>query len=376
LLIDVSIIASHDAGTGIQRVVRSLLLQLLAAPPEGFEIKPVRATRKQSFKYANLYLASLTNETGFTRDDDVQATSGDIFLGLDLTSRITPRRHLDFLKWRVMGVRCVFVVYDVLPLLQPHRFTPSAQRSFRHWASLLAIHADALFCISNSVAFEVRDVMRDRFGLTQTDLPISWFHLGADLPTETIASRGASSAEEKTVLMVGTIEPRKGHSQVLDALELLWRDGVQAHLTMVGRPGWRMETFVDRLRHHPELNARLHWLNDADDAQLACCYSRADGLIMASEAEGFGLPLIEAAHYGAPIFARDIPVFREVAGVHATYFSAQDGADLAPQLRDWLNDLADGAAPPSRNMNYLSWKQSAEKLKELIVGLDGKVSRR
>jgi glycosyltransferase involved in cell wall biosynthesis len=270
-MIDVSIIASHDAGTGIQRVVRSLLLQLLTSPPEGFEIKPVRATRKQSFKYANLYLASLTNETRFAKDDDVQVSSGDIFLGLDLTSRISPRRHLDFLKWRVKGVRCAFVVYDVLPLLQPNRFTPSAQRSFRHWASLLAIHADALFCISNSVALEVRDVMQNRFGLNQIALPISWFHLGADLSTNTIVPHDDFSNEEKTVLMVGTIEPRKGHSQVLDALELLWRDGVQTHLTMIGRPGWRMDTFVNRLRQHPEFNVRLHWLSDVDDAQLARC---------------------------------------------------------------------------------------------------------
>jgi hypothetical protein len=84
--------------------------------------------------------------------------------------------------------------------------------------------------------------------------------------------------------------------------------------------------------------------------------------------------LIEAAHYGAPIFARDIPVFREVAGIHATYFSAQSGAELAPQLRNWLDDLADSTAPSSRDMNYLSWKESARKLKALIVGLDGKVS--
>lgn len=46
LLVDVSIIAGHDAGTGIQRVVRALLLELLRDSPPGFEVRPVRATRK------------------------------------------------------------------------------------------------------------------------------------------------------------------------------------------------------------------------------------------------------------------------------------------------------------------------------------------
>ena len=79
-------------------------------------------------------------------------------------------------------------------------------------------------------------------------------------------------------------------------------------------------TIVEKLRHHPELGKRLFWLEGISDEYLEKVYATCVCLIAASEDEGFGLPLIEAARHRIPILARDIPVFREVAGDHASYF--------------------------------------------------------
>ena len=49
---------------------------------------------------------------------------------------------------------------------------------------------------------------------------------------------------------------------------------------------------------------------------------QSDVLVAPSRGEGFGLPLIEAAQHKLPIFARDIPVFREVAGENAFFFQS------------------------------------------------------
>ncbi|MFM0595034.1 MULTISPECIES: glycosyltransferase family 4 protein [Paraburkholderia] len=375
LLVDVSIIAAHDAGTGIQRVVRSLLLQLLETPPPGFRIRPVRATRKRSYCYANSYLATLTSSASVDDDDDVQVFNGDVFLGLDLASRIVPRRQLDLLRWRVKGVRFAFVVYDLLPLLHRHWFTSRACRSFRHWVSTLAIHADTLICISNSVSNEVRSCMALRFNLTGNEPTTEWFHLGADLlpdqaPVATIDLHLADANADprpRAVLMVGTIEPRKGHAQVLDAFDLLWRGGSGTRLIIAGKQGWHVDSFIERLTGHPEAGTRLLWLPDIDDIQLTKLYAELDGLIMASNAEGFGLPLVEAAQYGMPLFARNLPVFREVAGHHATYFTAESGVELAPQLSIWLDQLDQGTAPCSLAIKSLTWSASAEQLRELIT---------
>ena len=52
-----------------------------------------------------------------------------------------------------------------------------------------------------------------------------------------------------SLLMVGTLEPRKGHPLALDAFELLWGEGVEANLVIIGHEGWHAGELVNRLTH-------------------------------------------------------------------------------------------------------------------------------
>lgn len=69
----------------------------------------------------------------------------------------------------------------------------------------------------------------------------------------------------KSFLMVGTLEPCKGHEQVLEAFEQLWRFGQDVYLVIVGKQDWLVEKIVARLRAHPELNKRLFWFEGIND---------------------------------------------------------------------------------------------------------------
>ena len=162
--------------------------------------------------------------------------------------------------------------------------------------------------------------------------------------------------------MVGTLEPRKGHEQVLDAFELLWRMGEEIQLLIVGKPGWHTDALAHRLRTHPQRGKGLHWIEDASDEYLERLYQAAQCLIAASHAEGFGLPLIEAARHGLPILARDIPVFREVAGSHASYFDGGEAIDLAQALCIWLERRDAGQVCSSVGLRRQTWSQSTQSL--------------
>ncbi len=168
--------------------------------------------------------------------------------------------------------------------------------------------------------------------------------------------------------MVGTIEPRKGHAQVLSAFERLWAAGVDASLVVVGKEGWGVERLAARLRTHPERGKRLHLLPGVSDEVLLSLYESASVLLAASEGEGFGLPLIEAARHGMPIIARNIPVFHEVAGEHAFYFTGKAPEHLADAISTWLALRERGEAPSSNNMPWLTWAQSATQLMDVILG--------
>jgi glycosyltransferase involved in cell wall biosynthesis len=159
--------------------------------------------------------------------------------------------------------------------------------------------------------------------------------------------------------MVGTVEPRKGYLQAIAAFEHLWNEGVDANIVIVGKEGWKdlpndlrrtIPEIVSRLRHHPELGRRLFWLEGISDEYLEKIYTASTCLIAASEGEGFGLPLIEAAQHKLPIIVRDIPVFREVAGNHAFYFSGKEPTDLAGAVVRWLELYRSGKNPASDGM--------------------------
>ena len=171
--------------------------------------------------------------------------------------------------------------------------------------------------------------------------------------------------------MVGTIEPRKGHLQTIAAFELLWAKGVDVNLVIVGHEGWKLVPDIQRrtiprivstLRQHPERGERLFWLDGISDEYLEAIYEASSCLIAASEGEGFGLPLIEAAQHGLPVLARDIPVFREVAGEHATYFSGLDAADLAEAVQGWLEDAQRERIPDPTSITWHTWQEAARRI--------------
>jgi glycosyltransferase involved in cell wall biosynthesis len=78
------------------------------------------------------------------------------------------------------------------------------------------------------------------------------------------------------------------------------------------------------------------------------------------------LPLIEAAQYQLPIIARDIPVFREVAGSHAFYFDSESPGGLADVLKNWLALYNTNEHPTSVDMPWLTWKESVQQLNSVL----------
>jgi glycosyltransferase involved in cell wall biosynthesis len=374
IFIDISAVASVDIKTGIQRVVRSVLKVLLMRPPAGYRIEPVYHCGDY-YAYARAFTATLFDLPPLPLEDaPIEAGSGDIFLGLDLFINGSYENQRLFERFRNHGVRIYFVVYDLLPLLRPDVFPPQTELHFGRWLEMVAKFSEGVACISHSVSIELASWIETLAPSRQTPLKIGFFHLGADI-NASVPSFGLPPEAEQvleqvrmrpTILMVGTIEPRKGHAQALAAFELLWEQGIEVNLVIVGKNGWMVDKVISRLRKHSEAGKHLFWQEGVSDEMLMKLYDNASALLAASEGEGFGLPLIEAAQHGLPIIARGIPVFREVAQDHAFYFDGMSPAALATAVREWLLLHDTGKVPSSGGMAWLSWEQSADQLLQVI----------
>ncbi|MBK5012060.1 glycosyltransferase family 4 protein [Pseudomonas sp. S60] len=376
LFVDISELCKHDGKSGIQRVVRSILLEWLVNPPSTYKVVPVYTKAGEPFyREASLFTAKfLGQEPGEVLQDEVISyRAGDVYLGLDLLMDVLPHKKIYFNAMRDHGVSILFVVYDLLILQLPHCFVESLHEHYEKWIHTVAEY-DGAICISQAVADELHDWRLEHMPPRQRPFHIGAFHLGADLDQsvpslgfpEDPAMRLEALEDNPTFLMVGTLEPRKGHAQTLDAFEQLWADGVQANLVIVGKHGWLVDELAQRLTHHAERGKRLLWLSGASDEYLEHLYQASDCLVAGSYGEGFGLPLIEAAQHKLPIIARDLPVFREVAGDNAWYFEGTHTEEIAQKIKQWLGLFEKGEHPQSTDMPWLTWKASAKQLVDAI----------
>lgn len=379
LLVDVSELAQHDANSGIQRVVRAILSEWLRYPPSGWRVEPVYADPGVGrYRYARRFTCSFLGiPDDWAVDLPIDFFPEDQFVGLDLLPLI-PQMQASLSAMAGSGVHIAFVIYDLLPVRLPQHFENNVCEAFATWLQSISRH-EQLVCISRTVANELRAYLDDHPPANGLMPEINWFHLGADLESATTKVQVPDNdvkvlqsllLSRPSFLMVGTIEPRKGHTLVLDAFDQFWAEGGDATLVIVGKQGWKVDPLCARVRKHRENGKRLFWLNEASDAQLQRLYKDCSCLIAASEGEGFGFPLIEAAQYDLPILARDIPVFREVAGECAAYFDGSSPDNLRHALEDWLLEYKAGNVQRSGELGFLTWRESAGALLESLNVVD------
>ena len=219
----------------------------------------------------------------------------------------------------------------------PYRFTPPGAEPVKDFAQrvLAAVErlqaegdrspADLVLTVSQASAQSVRDWqgrLRQRRALPVVAAPIGTRLAAPDpagLPPGLDLSR-------PFFVTLGTIEPRKNHALLLDAWQELSRrlDPPRLpQLLIVGSRGWEnAETFA-RLDALPP-GGPVRELNGLDDGAVAELLGRSHGLLMPSRAEGFGLPLTEAAARGIPVISAPLPVARELLGGYARYLPPDD----------------------------------------------------
>lgn len=231
------------------------------------------------------------------------------------------------------GCKIATLVHDVLPITFSKFYQAPWKYEFE--ANLLAAmrNSDALFAVSDYTANSMHELaQRKGIGGVTVDVAYNGYHPLVSVQTmEKIASgqfqpvlRSAQRydliARTQPFLMVGSVEPKKGHIPTIRSMEALWNAGFERPLIIVGRKGWLEESVVHAIRTSPYLHEKLYWFEDFDDLDLAFAYHHCRGLIFSSFAEGFGIPMIEALSARRPVVAYDTPINREVLGAYGLIF--------------------------------------------------------
>ncbi|RWK09373.1 glycosyltransferase family 1 protein [Mesorhizobium sp.] len=364
LLVDASATLIDDHRTGIQRVVRRICESMF---PQGSrdEDKYISFCDDTSgWYFAREWTGRPPSKQKSNR---LRPQTGDTVLMLD-SSWPFHTLHPAFLRPVLLkGGDVISCLYDTVPLRSAAFCHEGMPPIFSAWFQTSLIYSTGIICISRAVADELLDLLAGiRF---PRRMKIGYWQLGADFatmdsPPEPI--RRSKDAARPRFLMVGTLEPRKGHRVALEAFEALWAEGVDAELIIVGKIGWGISHLAQRIRNHAEFGKRLHLHEKVGDSELGVLYETCDALIAASFAEGFGLPIVEAGHFGKPVLASDIPVFREVGkgAAAAHFFEVGSPAALATEVKSFLKS----APTASRETPWPTWSESAAQLQDVVVG--------
>lgn len=232
---------------------------------------------------------------------------------------------------------------------------------------VVAALADGIMCVSPVVANQLEQLLTKRYGVKELP-PIVTVELGSDI---TLADRELAVSElpvatgldvpkfKNAALVVGTLEPRKGHADVLAAFELIWAADHGIPLVLIGRAGWNTGALQRRIRQHPQFERLLFWLEDVDDHALHAAYRHCRLVIVPSLAEGYGLPLDEALALGSPVLARNIAVFGRHIDRRISYFA--EHADAA-SIADAIIAAHNAAHGPRRMAPLRQWEETARQV--------------
>lgn len=163
------------------------------------------------------------------------------------------------------------------------------------------------------------------------------------------------------VLTVGTIEPRKNHLGLVEAMRYVRQCHPDAILQVAGRVGWLSREIMDVLRAE-ERAGRLTVIEGPDDEQLDELYRAANVFAYPSWYEGFGLPVLEAMTRSVPVVAADIPALREAGGDAAAYADPADPESIGAAIVQILDDASRAtrlAALGRARASRFSWRQTA-----------------
>jgi glycosyltransferase involved in cell wall biosynthesis len=167
--------------------------------------------------------------------------------------------------------------------------------------------------------------------------------LAAWLGTDPIPVRSDLRLPDRpSFIVLGTIEGRKNHQMLLNIWSrLIDRLGSDApKLLIIGQRGWEAESVFDALDRTEKLLGHVVELSGSSDEELGRHLASARALLFPSQAEGYGLPLVEALGMGVPVIASDLPVFREIAGTVPLYLNPLDDHAWEAAILDYASPVS------------------------------------
>jgi len=261
----------------------------------------------------------------------------------------------------------VALLHDLIPLLVPERYIgyPPARRWYMNKVESLR-RCDLLLAVSDSARAEALQALgRSADDVVSISSSVDDKFIGAEVAPEALQRCLSRLGLRRPFLMhAGAVEPRKNFGGLLLAFMQLapaLRDGLQ--LVFVGKVDEGMQRELLGIAQEGGLApGDLLLTGYVDDEELMALYSACRLFVYPSLHEGFGLPVLEAMHLGAPVIGSNRTSIPEVIGRADALFDPTDPRYIARKIAEVLNDPgleAELRLHSRRRAREFSWDRSA-----------------
>ena len=270
-------------------------------------------------------------------------------LGVPL-DRVLPRVDLfhatEHLLPPLKNAKTVFTLHDLI-----FQFFPEYHLPLNRWFLVNAMprflrRADAIIAVSECTK---RDAIRF-YNLPPEKITV--IHEGVNPALRPVGdknlidqARARYAHGQPFIFFLGTIEPRKNISALIDAVRVLRTRGLPHRLLIAGRKGWLYQGVFDHARA-TGMESEIDFLDYVPDADLPALFAACDAFVFPSLYEGFGLPPLEAMACGAPVVCSNTSSLPEVVGdpsagsgqAAAILVNPRDAGEIAAAIQRVVTD--------------------------------------
>jgi glycosyltransferase involved in cell wall biosynthesis len=231
----------------------------------------------------------------------------------------------------------VVTVYDLSFIHYPQVLPPARRLYLRLLTALSCRRAKRVIGISASTARDVQET----FGIPPDKIDVALGGYDSDqyhplTPADIETFRTREGLPERFWLFLGTLEPRKNLTTLLDAYAQLPRNE-RLPLILAGGKGWDYQPIFERVAHYGLTDdVRFPGFIPADDLPL--WYNSAEIFVYPSVYEGFGLPPVEAMACGTPVIVSDASSLPEAVGDAGLRIPPHDVTAWAEALKTAFHD--------------------------------------
>lgn len=379
IYIDLTNLMNISFLTGIQRVTNEIVLRLLENKSNVvlimYDNDKELFIRLDNEKFINYYKYNIGSKSQIITRTSLNISDinkGSIFFDIDSVWNNKLKRSYLYPILRKQEVTIVVHVYDIIPVLYPQYCHKDTIFRFLDYLGATIQYANEIITNTKSTHEDLLSIAK-RIGI---DCPkTNVVYLGCDFQKSDLVGEVDPNIIEivqkgKYILQVGTIEPRKNHKLVIDALEQGLND-LDLNIIFVGRLGWNVDELKQRINDSEFLNKKLFHLDNCNDKTVDYLYKNAFLTIFPTYYEGFGLPIIESMEHGVPVICSKCKVLEEVGGEFCDYVDQENPQELIDCVKKYKNDSNAYKLKKEqiKNFKYFKWDQSALEMLNILEKL-------